>query len=122
MAENAQKREYPAHTAIQYQYSIPIPPQVYEGEDYFCLFPPRVHRDNVLADEASWQCQVDFLEANGAFQNWDRQNKEYRSPAVGCINPRVGNFTSLCACEALPERLALTSYTMEYTVIHDDCK
>ena len=52
-----------------------------------------------------------------AKKNEERNQKSY---AVGCINPIVGNFTALCACEAIPDRLALTTYMVEYAYIHDD--
>lgn len=100
--------------------SIPLPPEVYEGEEYFCRFTPRIHREVRLADAGSWQCQVDFLESSTLARVNATRNKAVSSYAVGCINPVVGNFTALCACEALTERLALTTYMVEYAYIHDD--
>ncbi|KAK8133580.1 hypothetical protein PG984_005592 [Apiospora sp. TS-2023a] len=100
--------------------SLPIPRHLYEGEEYFCLFAPRVHRDVHLTDAGSWQCQVDFL-ASGAEARADAsRNKDVKAYAVGCINPIVGNFTALVACEARSDRLALTTYMIEYAYIHDD--
>ena len=100
------------------QYSVPLPEHLYKGDEYFCKFAPRIHRDAYLADQGSWQCQLDFLSASGPADG--ERNKAHKSYAVGCINPMVGNFTALCACEALPERLALTTYMVEYAYIHDD--
>lgn len=100
--------------------SLPLPPSTYEGEDYFCRFTPRVHRDARLADAGSWQCQVDFLNSSTDARAGADRNKDVQSYAVGCINPVVGNFTALCACEALSDRLALTTYMVEYAYIHDD--
>ncbi|CAI6340763.1 unnamed protein product [Periconia digitata] len=100
--------------------SLPLPPEVYEGEEYFCRFTPRIHRDVRLADAGSWQCQVDFLESSSLARVNATRNKAVSSYAVGCINPVVGNFTALCACEALSDRLALTTYMVEYAYIHDD--
>ncbi|KAI1175872.1 isoprenoid synthase domain-containing protein [Nemania sp. FL0916] len=100
--------------------SVPLPPRVYEGDEYFCRFKPRIHRETRLADAGSWQCQVDFLESSTEARADADRNKDVSSYAVGCINPIVGNFTALCACEALPERLALTTYMVEYAYIHDD--
>lgn len=99
-------------------YSVPVPTSSYDQEEYFCRFTPRVHRDAHLADQGSWQCQVDFLSATGLDDA--ERNKNHKAYAVGCINPTVGNFTALCAAEALPERLALTTYMVEYAYIHDD--
>ncbi|KAI1771877.1 isoprenoid synthase domain-containing protein [Hypoxylon cercidicola] len=100
--------------------SLPLPPHVYKGEEYFCRFTPRIHRDARLADAGSWQCQVDFLESSTAARAGATRNKDVPSYAVGCINPVVGNFTALCACEALSDRLSLTTYMVEYAYIHDD--
>ncbi|KAJ4253874.1 geranylgeranyl pyrophosphate synthetase [Fusarium torreyae] len=100
--------------------SVPLPRHAYEGEEYFCRFAPRIHRDARLSDAGSWQCQVDFLKSSKAARAGADRNKDVSSYAVGCINPVVGNFTALCACEALPERLALTTYMVEYAYIHDD--
>ena len=100
--------------------SIPLPPHVYEGEEYFCRFTPRIHRDARLADAGSWQCQADFFESSTEARADANRNKDVVSYAVGCINPIVGNFTALCACEALSGRLALTTYMVEYAYIHDD--
>lgn len=98
--------------------SIPLDPQDYEGKEYFSRFKPRIHRDTILADRGSWQCQKDFLRAGGA-ADADR-NAEHKSYAVGCINTTVGNFTALCACESIPDRLELITYMVEYAYIHDD--
>ena len=100
--------------------SLPLPPYTYEGEEYFCRFTPRIHREARLADAGSWQCQVDFFKSSTAARAGAARNKNVSSYAVGCINPVVGNFTALCACEALSDRLALTTYMVEYAYIHDD--
>ena len=107
---------------LPYKHSIPLPSHIYEGLDYFSKFTPRIHRDSALADEGSWQCQVDFLEASVAARADAKRNEDHKSYAVGCINPRVGNFTALCACECMPERLGLITYIVEYAYIHDDGK
>lgn len=104
------------------QNSIALPPHLYECNEYFSRFKPRIHRDAQLADAGSWQCQVDFLESSNAARADAARNATTKSYAVGCINPTVGNFTALCACEALPDRLALTTYMVEYAYIHDDGK
>ncbi|KAF5970868.1 Terpenoid synthase [Fusarium coicis] len=101
--------------------SIPFLPQhTYEGEEYLCRFAPRIHRDARLSDAGSWQYHVDFLKSSNDARAGVDRNKDAHSYAVGCINPVVGNFTALCACEALSYRLALTTYIVEYADIHDD--
>ncbi|CAI7570906.1 unnamed protein product, partial [Penicillium bialowiezense] len=102
------------------QHSIPLAPFLFENEDYFCQFTPRIHSDAHLADAGSWQCQVDFLDSSWTARADALRNSNQKSYAVGCINPTVGNFTALCASEAIPERLALTTYMVEYAYIHDD--
>lgn len=103
-------------------HSLPLNPDTYVGEEYFCRFKPRIHRDVHLADAGSWQCQVDFLGSSAAARADSSRNQNNTSYAVGCINPVVGNFTALCCSEAIPERLALTTYIVEYAYIHDDGK
>lgn len=105
-------------------HSIPLDPSKYAGDEYFCKFAPRIHREAHLADAGSLQCQIDFLGTSeaaraAAIRNDQRNHKSY---AVGCINSFAGNFTALCAAEAKPERLALTTYMIEYAYIHDDGK
>lgn len=102
------------------QNSIALPYELFQGDEYFSRFHPRIHRDAHLADAGSWQCQVDFLESSDKARADAARNLASKSYAVGCINPTVGNFTALCACEALPDRLALTTYMVEYAYIHDD--
>ncbi|KAF4966749.1 hypothetical protein FSARC_5614 [Fusarium sarcochroum] len=100
--------------------SVPLPRHAYEGDEYFCRFTPRIHPDARLSDAGSWQCQVDFLKSSKEARAGADRNKDVYSYAVGCINPVVGNFTALCACEGISERLALTTYMVEYAYIHDD--
>lgn len=104
------------------KYSIALDRKVYE-DDYFCKFTPRIHRDAYLADAGSLQCQIDFLGSSKVTKvaTTRDQGKVYAvTSAIGSINPTAGNFTALCLCEALPDRLALTSYMIEYAYIHDD--
>lgn len=102
--------------------SLPVPPEAYEGDEFFCQFTPRIHRDSYLADSGCWQCQLDLLGSQGRAHADAVRNRSNKSYAVGCINPTVGNFTALCASEAIPERLALISYIVEYAYVHDDGK
>jgi len=102
------------------RHSIAVESHVYERDDYFCRFKPRIHRDSHLADAGSWQCQIDFLGSSAAARADSVRNQGHKSYAVGCINPVAGNFAALCACEAVPGRLALTTYMIEYAYIHDD--
>lgn len=120
IATETHQKAHAAGRASLIKHSVPLPRDKYEGDEYFCNFTPRIHRDAYLADAGSWQCQVDFLDASGAADA--QRNQAHKSYAVGCINPVVGNFTALCACESIPDRLALTTYMVEYAYIHDDGK
>ncbi|OGE51112.1 hypothetical protein PENARI_c014G12049 [Penicillium arizonense] len=100
--------------------SIPVSPGAYEGEDYFCKFTSRVHPGAHLADSGSWQSQLDLLSSQGDGHREAVRSGNNKSYAVGYINPTVGNLTSLGASAAIPGRLALTSYIIEYAVVHDD--
>ncbi|KAJ5753661.1 uncharacterized protein N7511_007814 [Penicillium nucicola] len=100
--------------------ALQVPVAAYEGEKYFCKFKPRIHRDAHLADSGSWECQIDLLNSQGAIHNDWVRNGRNKSYAVGCINPTVGNFMALAATAAIPDRLALVSYILEYAFVHDD--
>lgn len=105
------------------KHSIALDVKVYENEDYFCKFTPRIHRDAYLADAGSLQCQIDFLGSSKVPKvatTVDQEKGYVANSAIGSINPTAGNFTALCLCEALPDRLPLTSYMIEYAYIHDD--
>jgi hypothetical protein len=108
--------------AAIFQNSIALDPKIFENEDYFCSFMPRIHRDAHLADASSVQCQMDFLDSGEAIRLGPTrtQEKDHTDAVVGSINPTAGNFTALCLCEALPDRLALASYMVEYAYLQDD--
>lgn len=101
-------------------YSVDIEPHRYKQEEWFCRYIPRIHRDAHLADAGSWQCQIDFLGSSSAARADVIRNQAHKSYAVGSINATVGNFTALCLSDALPDRLAMVSYMVEYAYIHDD--
>ena len=122
MAKRTSQTSTSSEPLMLYEHSIPVSLEQFKDQDYFSLFTPRIHRNLAYADDGSWQCQVDFLDATAAARAGADRNRKNWSYAVGCINPRAGNFTALCACEALPERLALISYMVEYAFIHDDGK
>jgi hypothetical protein len=65
---------------------------------------------------------MDFLDSGEAVKLGPTrtQEKDYTDAVVGSINPTAGNFIALCICEALPDRLALASYMVEYAYLQDD--
>ncbi|KAJ5876238.1 uncharacterized protein N7529_001822 [Penicillium soppii] len=84
-------------------HSEPLHPEIYIGDPEFTsLFLP-----SVISDHASVQCQLDLYGSDSVGSKF------------GCINAHAGNFTSLCAPNCLPERLALICYTIDYGFIHD---
>jgi hypothetical protein len=89
-------------------YAVPVHLEVYiDNPEYTSVFRPRIHRKSLIADHASLQCQLDLYGDESVGRNF------------GSLNGHVGNFTSLCAPNCMPERLALVSYTIEYAFLHD---
>lgn len=93
-----------------FTYSVPLPTNIYNIEDYFSRFLPRIHQNADLADEGSYHTQSDWVKAGGSIQS------------VGSVNAHAGNFTALIAAESLPDRLELVSYVIEYGFTLDDGK
>ncbi|KAG5779560.1 hypothetical protein H9Q73_006783 [Fusarium xylarioides] len=69
--------------------SIPLPRHTYEGEEYFCRFAPRIHRDVRLSDAGSWQCQVDFLKSSNDARAGADRNKDVHSYALHKANKQL---------------------------------
>lgn len=90
------------------KYAEPIDPQIYDNNPaYASLFRPYIHKQTEVADHVSVQCHIDVYGIDGVGLKF------------GNLNAHSGNFTSLCAPNCIPERLALTAYTMEYAFLHD---
>ncbi|CDM32996.1 hypothetical protein DTO013E5_5797 [Penicillium roqueforti] len=90
-------------------YAESIDPEIYANNPaYSSLFTPYIHKQTIIADHVSVQCHIDL---NGI----DAVGSKF-----GNLNAHAGNFTSLCAPNCLPERLALVAYTVEYAFLHDD--
>ncbi|KAK4869223.1 hypothetical protein LT330_006223 [Penicillium expansum] len=91
------------------EYAESIDPEIYANNPaYSSLFDPYIHKQTIIADHVSVQCHIDL---NGI----DAVGSKF-----GNLNAHAGNFTSLCAPNCLPERLALVAYTVEYAFLHDD--
>ncbi|KGO78266.1 Terpenoid synthase [Penicillium italicum] len=91
------------------EYAEAIDPEIYANNPaYSSLFDPYIHKQTIIADHVSVQCHIDL---NGI----DAVGSKF-----GNLNAHAGNFTSLCAPNCLPERLALVAYTVEYAFLHDD--
>ena len=89
-------------------YAESIDPEIYANNPaYSSLFTPYIHKQTIIADHVSVQCHIDL---NGI----DAVGSKF-----GNLNAHAGNFTSLCALNCLPERLALVAYTVEYAFLHD---
>ncbi|KAJ6032730.1 hypothetical protein N7540_003462 [Penicillium herquei] len=90
-------------------YSEPIRSEIYvDDPEFTSLFVPRIHKYAVVTDHVSVQCQLDMYGTEGV------------GLFPGCLNAHAGNFTSLCAPNCLPERLAIIGYAIEYAFLHDD--
>ena len=93
---------------ISDDYAENLDPEIYANNPaYSSLFNPYIHKQTIIADHVSVQCHIDL---NGI----DAVGSKF-----GNLNAHAGNFTSLCAPNCLPERLALVAYTVEYAFLHD---
>jgi hypothetical protein len=93
---------------MDYRYSVPLSSDKYaQNEDYFSVFKPRIHKQAVIADDASVDIQIEWYGQEGL------------GSKVGNMNNHAGNFTALSAPECLPERLYIVSYAIEYAFLHD---
>jgi len=75
-------------------------------QDYISKLKPRIHKDAVLADLASFACQED----------WARSGREGH---LGNLNMISGNGGALAFAECLPERLFIVAYVYEFFFLYD---
>lgn len=90
------------------RYAVPVASDAYKkNQAYTSVFSPFIHKQTVIADHATVQCQLDLYGEEGVGQQF------------GNIEANAGNFVSLCAPNILTERLAIVAYTIEYAFLHD---
>ncbi|KAL3486676.1 putative polyprenyl synthetase [Aspergillus germanicus] len=75
---------------------------------YISCFQPRVSKYVSISKDACIECHIDLFGMDKIGQ------------VTGGMNAHTADFTALCAPEALPERIALCSYFIEYAFVHDD--
>jgi len=91
----------------EFKYSRPVSPQLYENEEFFTIFRPRINLASQVADDAAEECRNDFLKAGGL------------PPGFGSINPSAGNATALMFPELPEAQLRTIAYLGEIGNIHD---
>jgi hypothetical protein len=74
---------------------------------YISCFQPRVSKYVSISRDACIECHIDLFGMDKIGQ------------VAGGMNAHTADFTALCAPEALPERIALCSYFIEYAFVHD---
>lgn len=97
---------------IEYRQSNPVSKDFELFNQGKCptVFRARLSQHAAIADKASWDCQDDFIAAG---------YEDLVARFVGNFDDISGNFTALAYPEALPERLYITSYLIEYGFMYD---
>ncbi|KAL4860634.1 hypothetical protein BDV12DRAFT_191585 [Aspergillus spectabilis] len=93
---------------LPYKRSNPAPMDAETESKYISCFQPRVSKYVVVSKDACIECHIDLF-------GMDNIGK-----VAGGMNAHTADFTALCAPEALPERIGLCSYFIEYAFVHDD--
>ncbi|KAE8389478.1 isoprenoid synthase domain-containing protein [Aspergillus alliaceus] len=75
---------------------------------YISRFQPRVSKYVAISNEACIECHIDLF-GTGSI-----------GKVVGGMNAHTADFTALCGPEALPERIGVCSYFIEYAFVHDN--
>jgi ferredoxin len=90
-----------------YTHSVPAPMDPETREKLISRFQPRVSKHDCISHDACIEAQVDVFD------------KDNIGKVIGGMNAYNSDFTALCAAEALPERIGLCSYFIEYAFVHD---
>ncbi|KAL2837121.1 putative polyprenyl synthetase [Aspergillus pseudoustus] len=93
---------------LPYKHSNHAPMDAETESKYISRFPPRVSKYVAVSKDACIECHIDLF-------GIDKIGK-----VAGGMNAHTADFTALCAPEALPERIGLCSYFIEYAFVHDD--
>jgi ophiobolin F synthase len=96
--------------STEHRHSIAIPDEVWENSRCPTQFRPRLSKYASIADEACWAVRDEMVAAGGS---------ESITQGVGCINLMSGNAMAIWFPEALPERLYIGSYMIEFAFMHD---
>jgi ophiobolin F synthase len=96
--------------SAEYQHSKEIPNEVWENSKCPTQFRPRISKYASIADEACWAVREEMAAAGGS---------ESITRGVGCVDMVSGNAMAVWFPEALPERLYIASYMIEFAFMHD---
>ncbi|KAL2824204.1 polyprenyl synthetase [Aspergillus cavernicola] len=94
--------------ALRYRHSDPASMDTETEWKYLSRFQPRVSKYISTSHDACIECHIDLF------------GKSEIGKVIGGMNAHMGDFAALCAPEALPERIGLCSYFIEYAFVHDD--
>lgn len=94
----------------EYRHSNEFPSEVWDKAKCPTQFRPRISRYASVADDACWTVRDDMVAAGG---------NESITRGVGCVDPVSGNAMAIWFPEALPERLYIGSYMIEFAFMHD---
>jgi hypothetical protein len=104
MPENGVAKSPP----LMYRHSDPALIDAETESKYISRFQPRISKYVAVSHDACIECHIDLFGTGGI------------GKVVGGMNAHTADFTALCAPEALPERIGLCSYFIEYAFVHDD--
>lgn len=96
--------------SVQYHHSKEFPSEIWEASQCPTQFRPRISKYASIADEACWAVR-DAMVAAGA--------NESITSGIGCVNQVSGNAMAVWFPEALPERIYIASYMIEFAFMHD---
>lgn len=89
------------------RYSIPVDSTRIVQSEALTILPIRIHRDQHLASAGSDQLERDWHAAFGC-----------KPTSFGCRSP-FGHLAAVSLPEAIPDRLCMSAYIMDYMLYHD---
>lgn len=95
---------------VKYCRSDEFPSEIWDDSDFPTIFRPRISKYASLADDACWAVR-DELVAAGIDKSI--------AQGFGCVDSVSGNAIALWFPEALPDRLPIAAYMVEYAFAHD---
>jgi ophiobolin F synthase len=96
--------------STEYRHSKEIPSEVWDKSKCPTQFRPRLSKYASIADDACWAVRDEMVAAGGS---------ELITQGVGCVDSVSGNAMAIWFPEALPERLYIASYMIEFAFMHD---
>jgi ophiobolin F synthase len=96
--------------STEYRHSKEFPSEIWENSKCPTQFRPRLSKYASIADAACWDVRDEMVAAGGS---------ESITRGVGCVDMVSGNAMAVWFPEALPERLYIASYMIEFAFMHD---